>query len=182
MTLTRFIPLSHSSCQLLYAVWELQIEPGRQGRGVTREEIAAKIGKTVTHISGIIHNIQSVSKSYLVVTTHPRPGREGEKGRPLNHYHLNQTEFVTIPETAVMLLELSAFPQERRLRINRQKFVRDLVRKRKVKEPESFIQRRITWAIEKLYLYGGEDDKFIWPGERIDCERQYLRLVADNAS
>jgi hypothetical protein len=167
---------------VLFAIWELQSEPGGQGRGVTREEIAEKIRKSANRVSGIIHGIRSVSDSYLKVSTHPRPGREGKKGHPLNHYHLNQTEFVTIPETAIILLELSAFPQEMRLRINRHKFVRDLVRQRKVNEPESFIQRRLTWAIEKSYLYGREGDTFIWPGERIDCEREYLKLVAAKAA
>lgn len=92
--------------------------------GVTRKEIAAKLGKTENRVSGIIHSIQSVSSSYLRVIPHPPPGREGERGHPLNYYHLNHEELATIPETARILLESVDFPSEKKLRINRNEFVR----------------------------------------------------------
>jgi hypothetical protein len=150
--------------------------------GVTRKEIAARLGKTENSVSGIIHRIQSVSASYLLAIPHPPPGKEGERGHPLNYYHLNHAEFVTIPETARILLESVDFPSEKKLRINRNEFVKYLVENGKIKEPENFIRKRIAWAIEKSYLYGSEDGDFVWPHERIDCEREYLEFVARHAT
>jgi hypothetical protein len=166
---------------LLYAIWEIQSEFGNYGKGVTRKEMAARLGKTENRVSGIIHSIQSASASYLRAVPHPPPGKEGERGHPLNHYHLNHEEIVTIPETARILLELTEFPSEMKLRINRNEFVKYLMQSGKVKEPEHRIQRRISWAIEKSYLYGSEDGDYIWPHGRIDCEREYLLMVARHA-
>jgi hypothetical protein len=112
------------------------------------------------------------------MTTHSRPGAEGERGHPLNYYHLNHAEFVTMPETAFALVSLESFRQEKKFRINRNEFVKDLVESGRIKEPEVFLRRRIAWAIEKSYLYASEDGSFIWPHERIDCEREYLKLLA----
>lgn len=182
MNLIEFRPLANSACELLYAIWELQSKTGNQGMGVTRTDIAAKLKKTENRVSGIIYSIQSVSASYLITIPHPRPGKEGERGHPLNYYHLNHKELVTLPETALMLLELVDFPSEKKLRINRHQFVRYLVQNNKVKESEDVLQTRITWAIEKSYLYGSVDGDFIWPHERIDCERAYLKLVARHIS
>lgn len=165
---------------MLFAIWELQSE---KGRGVTREEVALRLEKTVSRVSGIIHKIRPVLEYYLIETAHPRPGREGEPGHPLTHYHLNHAECVTMPETAFALLALSDFPRgEKAMRINRDEFVKYLVDDRKIKEPESVIQRRLDWCIEKQYLYAGDDRKSIWPHERVDFERGYLELLARHAT
>ena len=164
---------------LLFAVWELQSE---KGKGVTREDIALKLGKTEVRISGIIHSIRPVLENYFVETAHPRPGKEGERGHPLTHYHLNHAECVTIPETAFILLALSDFPREKAMRINRDEFVKYLLDNRKIKELEDVIQKRLDWCIEKMYLYSSDDRRFIWPRARIDCERGYLELLARHAT
>lgn len=83
-----------------------------------------------------------------------------------------------MPETALMLLKLVDFPSEKKLRINRHQFVRHLVQNGIIKESENVLQERVAWAIEKSYLYGSMEGDFIWPHERIDCERAYLELVA----
>jgi hypothetical protein len=164
---------------VLFAIWELQSE---NGKGVTRSEIALKLGKKAGRISGIIHSIRPVLEKYLVETAHPRPGKEGEPGHPVTHYHLNHAECVTIPETAFALLALSNFPREKAMRINRDEFVKYLVHDRKIKEPESVIQKRLDWCVEKMYLYASDDRKFIWPHERIDFERGYLEFLARHAT
>jgi hypothetical protein len=179
VALTQFLPLSHSACELLFAVWELQ---SKKGKGVTRRDIALRLGKTEVRVSGIIHTIRPVLENYLVETSHPRPGKEGERGHPLTHYHLNHAECVTIPETAFVLLASSDFPPEKAMRINREEFVNFLVNNQKIKEPEAVIQRRLDWCIEKMYLYSSDDRKFIWPHRRIDCERGYLELLARHAT
>ena len=164
---------------MLFAIWELQSE---NRRGITREEIALRLGKKEGRISGILHSIRPVLEHYLVETAHPRPGKEGEPGHPLTHYHLNHAECVTIPETAFVLLALVGFPPEKAMRINRNEFVKYLVDNGKIKELESVIQKRLDWCIEKRYLYASDDHKFIWPRERIDFERGYLKLLARHAT
>jgi hypothetical protein len=144
------------------------------------EDIAMMLDRKKNYVSGVIHEINKISGDYLIrPTTFFPTEKEGQPGRPFSYYYLNQRDFVTITETAFILLNLSSFPQEAVGRISREKYVRHLTDN--FGFDEEFVQGRISWAIEKEYLYADKSNDFIWPHERLSCERGYLNLLAQHS-
>ena len=174
--------ISPAICEVLYAIWELEIKLKPLGRGATGAEIAKMLHIKENYLSQLLHEIKGMPIEYLRKGTHNQnKGKlSRKKGRPLTTYHPNHDNLITIPETALIFLELLKFPTELRYYVNRDEFVAYLIKTFEFNE--TFIQERIDWAIKVSYIQkrsrkiGGNE--YIRPLSRIDRERDWLEIVA----
>ncbi len=171
----KYRALSPTVCKVLNAIWQLEIKLKPQARAATRKEIAKRLGMKETYLSQILHDISKLPVSYLVTGTNSF--NKQLRGRPLTTYYPNHENLTTVPETALILLELLRFPTEQMFYVDRGKFATHL--KDTFGFSASFIKEKIDWAIGASYIHKRhQQSRYILALPRIDCEKEWLQMIA----
>src|ERR1044072_3138323 len=157
--------------EFLIAVWEITGK-GDSTRLATQKAIREKIGsigKVIGDFDDLDYPcIDSFEIFERDVKGNPKPGK------PKVAYSLNP-KLVSLPRTAIILLELLDYQADEDFLILRDSFVKSIVRKYKFKH--HFILARLEAGIDANYIIV-QTRGFIWPAVRIRREIEYISLVA----
>jgi len=170
--------LTPTECKVLFEIWYLTPEMEQKGEPITAKTLAKALRMKGKRVQTVIREIQDISDDYIITSHYFPPNRRGKPGPPWDSYRLNRERLATVPESAFVLLELLKFPREKHELINRAAFVNHLVEECRLEE--SLVQVEINKAIETSYIdrmY--EQQGYIAPGLRIQCENEYLQLVSN---
>jgi hypothetical protein len=127
--------------------------------------------KTVSTV--INRHIKQHGNRFLMERAFPAP--TGRAGRPAKSYSLNSKQVVTLPETAVILLELAKYSPTSPQRIRIDQFEAHVSAKFRL--PLRFLRGRLKEAIKVGYIERPTDGH-IWRSELIASERLFLALLA----
>lgn len=167
----RYKSLSPTQAELLFVIWKLQASTPDQM--ITTTEISKKLNTSEGHIRKIIMDISRLQENLIL--RRQCFDKKRRMGRPRTSYFLNFDSIATLPETALILLELTRFPTEKAFRIRRNDFERYV--KTIYGLSADYIQGIINKAINHKYIEETGYD-YIYPGSRIFCEEGYLSLIA----
>ena len=167
--------LTPTQCKVLFGIWQLTPKLEQEGQAITAKVLAEALRMEVKHVQTVVRSIQRISVDYIITAPYFPPDRRGKRGHPVDSYHLNRERLATLPEVALVLLELLKFQREKRELVNRSLFVKHLVDRCHLEE--SLVQAAIDKSIETSYLVGLYQG-YISPGERLICEKEYLELIA----
>lgn len=170
------ITLTPTQAELLFAIWKLEtMEPPPSH--ITEASLAKELKKKERNVRRIIADIRKSSKQFLLQESFYPPKKAGEKkrrGRPHVAYRLNHDHVVTYPETALMLLRLEIFPQDKAFRIRRKDFEEEFAKETGLEL--GFIKRRIDVNAE--YIKSDTDGNIFPSHEILARERTFLELLA----
>ena len=175
--------LTPTECRVLDAMRRSGLELDPLRRPTTAEILSKALDMNEEHVRKVVHDIQSipgtsgVDDEYIISSSYFAPGQERGSGRPPASYHVNREHTATLPETALITLELLKFPQELPERVNYTAFVRHMVNRHGL--DRDLVKHRIEKQIEAHYIDGSfRSQGHVAPTFRITCEIGYLELVA----
>jgi hypothetical protein len=172
--LPEFNDLTKSQADLLFKILELQ-QSARTSR-ITNKLLAEETKMAEGTVRRIANRLVRVAQQYGYLDVHNiKSGKQ--PGRPKHHYLLNPKKIVTLPETALLLLELLKFPEKMPLLIDRAEFEKHLISVHGIEA--RLVPDRIVAAMEIGYIET-EYDGLIYPSQRTSCERLYLELLVRN--
>lgn len=140
---------------------------------ITTTEISERLNTSEGHTRKVIMEINRLQRDLIL-----RRQCYDEKrrmGRPRTAYYLNQDGIAVMPETALILIELSRFQTEKPFRINQRAFERHMNATHGLSV--KYVREKIEEAIGKGYVEVKEDN-YIYPSPRTSCEAKYLGLIA----
>lgn len=180
----KYRTLSKAVCDVLEAIWQLEVKLEPKARGATTEEIADKIGRKEGYVRQLIYEINQMSEeiSKMIgipieyLATYENIEDEGP-GRPHNTYLLNHDNLVTEPETALILLELQRTPKVKRYYVARSDFAKYLADE--LGFTDGSTNMRIDLAIGNAYINSDQETGFLRPSPRIRCEKRWLDRVVE---
>ena len=164
--------LSSREAEVLFAIWKLEHQLRPEARGATRAEIATMLDMPPAYLSQLLYRI---GRSYVETGYFITQKEKHSRGRSPATYILNNENIVTLPETALILLQLMKFQDSSDYLINSKDFVEYFSQTHQL--DKEFIQQQINILIDKGYLQRVSGD-LIRPLSRVLRENEFLRLLA----
>jgi hypothetical protein len=183
--------------RVLFAIWRLKVVEKRESVGL--EEIRKVVRRSKTHVANIIFQIRHLVPDepdlYIIRESYfPSVGagmgratrKKARGGKPLSTYFLNHNRFVTSWKTAIILLEFADYrPPDpySDVHISKSDFKEYLLKKYPFFD-DAFVTRAIVWGSQPgttAYIQqSAELPDIIYQNQRIDFERNYLRLLVES--